>query len=117
MTGAVVAPVKADLIHRLSTSTSLSVDGALTVGTRVGSTYAVSGSNVEVASGGAFGGLTAPTSVTAASAMTEGSYILLTHMAMASSVRGLLLTSHRMFNTVTQGNTLGKIIIWNHNII
>jgi len=78
MTGAVVAPVKADLIHRLSTSTSLSVDGALTVGTRLGSTYAVSGSNVEVASGGAFGGLTAPTSVTAASAMTEGSYDITT---------------------------------------
>ena len=78
MTGAVVAPVKADLIHRLTTSTSLSVDGALTVGTRLGSTYAVSGSNVEVASGGAFGGLTAPTSVTAASAMTEGSYDITT---------------------------------------
>ena len=36
------------------------------------------GSNVEVASGGAFGGLTAPTSVTAASAMTEGSYDITT---------------------------------------
>ena len=78
MTGAMVAPVKADLIHRLTSSTSLTVDGALTVGTRLGSTYAVSGSNVEVASGGAFGGLTAPTSVTAASAMTEGSYDITT---------------------------------------
>ena len=78
MTGAMVAPAKADLVHRLSTSTSLTVDGALTVGTRLGSTYAVSGSNVEVGSGGAFGGLTAPTSVTAASAMTEGSYDITT---------------------------------------
>ena len=38
MTGAMVAPAKADLVHRLTTSTSLSVDGALTVGTRLGST-------------------------------------------------------------------------------
>ena len=78
MTGAMVAPAKADLVHRLSTSTSLTVDGALTVGTRLGSTYAVSGSNVEVGSGGAFGGLTAPTSVTAASTMTEGAYDITT---------------------------------------
>ena len=84
MTGAVVAPAKADLIHRLTSSTSLTVDGALTVGTRLGSTYAVSGSNVEVASGGAFGGLTAPTSVTAASAMTEGSYDITTDGASFS---------------------------------
>ena len=43
MTGAMVAPANADLVHRLSTSTSLTVDGALTVGTRLGSTYSVSG--------------------------------------------------------------------------
>ena len=78
MTGAVVAPANADLTHRLTTSTQLTVDAAYTSGTRLGSTYAVSGSNVEVASGGAFGGLTAPTSVTAASAMTEGSYDITT---------------------------------------
>jgi len=39
MTGAVVAPsAKADLTHRLSTSTQLTVEGAFTSGTRIGST-------------------------------------------------------------------------------
>ena len=39
--------VRADLIHRLSTSTSLTVGGASPTGERIGSTYAVSGNNVE----------------------------------------------------------------------
>ena len=42
MTGAAFAPAKADLVHRLTTSTQLSVDGAATVATRIGSTYSVS---------------------------------------------------------------------------
>ena len=50
MTGALVAPANADLVHRLTTSTQLSVDGAATVANRVGSTYAVSGNNIKVAS-------------------------------------------------------------------
>ena len=79
MTGAVVAPAaNADLVHRLTTSTQLSVDGAATQATRIGATYAVSGNNIEVGSGGAFGGLTAPTSVTAAAAMTDGTYEITT---------------------------------------
>ena len=79
MTGAVVAPAaNADLVHRLTTSTQLSVDGAATQATRIGATYAVSGNNVEVGDGGAFGGLTAPTSVTAAAAMTDGTYEITT---------------------------------------
>jgi hypothetical protein len=77
MTGAVVAPsANADLIHRLTTSTQLNVDGAATVANRVGATYSVSGNNISVGSGNSdvFGGLTAPTSVTASSAMTDGTY-------------------------------------------
>ena len=66
MTGALVAPANADLIHRLSTSTSLTVDGALTVGTRLGSTYAVSGNNIAVDSNGHFGTMGAATATTAA---------------------------------------------------
>ena len=51
MTGAVVAPsANADLTHRLSTSTQLTVEGAFTSGTRIGSTYTVSGNNIKVAS-------------------------------------------------------------------
>ena len=67
--------VRADLIHRLSTSTSLTVGGASTTGERIGSTYAVSGSNVAVSSAqnSAFGGLTAG-SATAAPTMKAGTY-------------------------------------------
>ena len=80
MTGATVAPANADLIHRLTTSTQLNVDGAATVANRVGATYSVSGNNISVGSGNSdvFGGLTAPTSVTAASAMTDGTYDITT---------------------------------------
>ena len=73
-TGAVVAPTKADLVHRLSTSTSLTVDGALTVGTRLGSTYSVSGNNIKVASGDDhFGKLITPSGNTAAT-LDAGTY-------------------------------------------
>ena len=37
---------RADLIHRLTTSTQLSVDGAATQATRIGSSYSVSGNNI-----------------------------------------------------------------------
>ena len=74
MTGAVVAPTKADLVHRLCTSTSLTVDGALTVGTRLGSTYSVSGNNIKVASGDDhFGKLITPSGNTAAT-LDAGTY-------------------------------------------
>ena len=78
MTGAVVAPSKADLVHRLTSSTALTVDAAGSAATRIGSSYAVSGTNIQVstANGAAFGGLTAPTSVTASAAMTDGTYII-----------------------------------------
>ena len=58
--------VRADLIHRLSTSTSLTVGGASTTAERIGSTYAVSGSNIKVADDNHFGKLTAGTATTAA---------------------------------------------------
>jgi len=75
MTGATVAPANADLIHRLTTSTQLNVDGAATVANRVGATYAVSGSNIKVASeNDHFGKLTAPASATAAATLDAGTY-------------------------------------------
>ena len=74
MTGATVAPANADLIHRLTTSTQLNVDGAATVANRVGSTYAVSGSNIKVASeNDHFGKLVTP-SGTAAATLDAGTY-------------------------------------------
>ena len=59
MTGAVVAPARADLTHRMSSSTQLSVNGAYTDASRIGSTYTVSGSNIKVATDAHFGKLTA----------------------------------------------------------
>ena len=74
MTGAVVAPANADLTHRLSTSTQLTVEGAFTSGTRIGSTYTVSGNNIKVASADDhFGKLVTP-SGTAAATLDAGTY-------------------------------------------
>ena len=66
MTGALVAPANADLTHRLTTSTQLTVDAAYTSGTRMGSTYTVSGNNIAVDSNGHFGTMGAATATTAA---------------------------------------------------
>ena len=69
-----IAPsAKADLVHRLSTSTQLSVTGAATSAERIGSTYAVSGSNIKVATDEHFGKLTAGTATTAAT-LDVGAY-------------------------------------------
>ena len=67
--------VRADLVHTLSTSTQLSVNGAATVSERIGSTYTVSGTNVKVGTGNSdvFGGLTAG-SATAAATMKACTY-------------------------------------------
>ena len=68
------APIaRADLIHRLSTSTQLTVNGAYTDASRVGSTYAVSGTNIKVAGDAHFGKLTAGTA-TAAASLDVGAY-------------------------------------------
>jgi len=68
------APIaRADLIHRLSTSTQLTVNGAYTDASRVGSTYAVSGTNIKVAGDAHFGKLTAGTA-TAAATLDVGAY-------------------------------------------
>ena len=75
MTGAAVAPARADLTHRMTSSTQLSVNGAYTDAQRIGSTYTVSGSNIKVdtTDSGHFGTMTAATA-TAAAAQDLGSY-------------------------------------------
>ena len=75
MTGAIVAPARADLTHRMSSSTQLSVNGAYTDASRIGSTYTVSGSNIKVdtSNSGHFGTMTAATA-TAAAAQDLGTY-------------------------------------------
>ena len=71
MTGSVMAPARADLTHRMSSSTQLSVNGAYTDASRIGSTYTVSGSNIKVADSAHFGKMTA---ATAAAAQDVGEY-------------------------------------------
>ena len=56
----------ADMTHNITTSTQLTVNGAFTDSNRIGSTYAVSGSNIKVATDAHFGKLTAGTATTAA---------------------------------------------------
>ena len=74
MTGSLTAPARADLTHRMTSSTQLQVNGAYTDATRIGSTYTVSGSNIKVASeNDHFGKLTAGTA-TAAATLDVGAY-------------------------------------------
>ena len=73
MTGAAIAPARADLTHRMTSSTQLSVNGAYTDASRIGSTYTVSGSNIKVADSAHFGKMTAATA-TAAAAQDVGEY-------------------------------------------
>ncbi len=67
------APAYADLTHSITTSTQLTVNGAYTDASRIGSTYAVSGSNIKVATDQHFGKLTAGTATTAAT-LDVGAY-------------------------------------------
>ena len=69
---------RADLIHRLTTSTQLSVDGAATQASRICSTYSVSGNNITA---GTMGGLTKASgdnATTAAATQTQGAYSVTT---------------------------------------
>lgn len=53
-----VAPAKADVSHKIQSSISLTVDGAASAATRIGSTYSVSGNNVTLSTPGGLGSLT-----------------------------------------------------------
>ena len=66
---------RADIVHRMTSSTQLSVNGAYTDASRIGSTYSVSGSNIKVdtSNSGHFGALTAG-SATAAPTLDVGTY-------------------------------------------
>ena len=90
-TGLLSTPVKADLTHRLSTSTQLSVDGAATQASRIGSTYSVSGNNITA---GTMGGLTksaGDTITTAAASQTQGSYSVTTAGSAFSLTESFIL--------------------------
>ena len=65
---------RADIVHRISASTQLTVDAAASAATRLGSSYSVQGSNLTA---GTMGGLTAATA-TAAAGHTDGVYTITT---------------------------------------
>ena len=82
------SPAMADIIHQISASTQLQVQAASTHATRIGSTYAVSGNNIELGTTSTttngtttvttsdMGGLTAGTGATSldAATMVNGTY-------------------------------------------
>ena len=84
---------RADLVHRMSSSTQLTVNGAYTDSSRIGSTYAVSGSNIKVdtSNSGHFGALTAG-SATAAPTLDVGTYDVNTAGSAFTSVSYTHLT-------------------------
>ena len=51
MTGAAVAPANADITSRFASSVQLSVGGAYTSAERIGSSFAISGSNIDTTDG------------------------------------------------------------------
>ena len=68
-----VTPVFAgEITHKIVDSVQLTVDGAASAATRIGSSYAVTGSNIKDT--GTFGGLTAPASATAAATQIQAGY-------------------------------------------
>ena len=67
------SPCQAEIISKLSSSTSLTVGASSTNATRIPSTYAVSGSNIKVSTGEHIGKLTAG-SATAAATLDVGTY-------------------------------------------
>ena len=60
-----------EITHKIVDSVQLTVDGAASAATRIGSSYSVSGSNISATT---FGGLTAPASATASATQIQGSY-------------------------------------------
>ena len=103
------SPVKADLVHRLTTSTQLSVDAAYTSGTRLGSTYTVSGNNIKVASSDDhFGKLITP-SGTAAATLDAGTYDINTTGSAFSFSESF--TSGDAVNTIGSGVDVGSGVV------
>ena len=66
---------RADIVHRISASTQLTVDAAASASTRIGSTYSVQGTNITA---GTMGGLTGQSGATAAAGHTDGVYTVTT---------------------------------------
>lgn len=57
------APVQADITHKIQSSVQLTVDGAASAATRIGSSYSVTGNNITLDTAGGLGALTAGSAV------------------------------------------------------
>lgn len=96
-------PASADITHKLSSSTQLTVDAAASQATRIGSTYSVSGSNITA---GTMGGITAPASVTAAATQIQGAYTVTTAGSAFS-----LSESFTYGDAIPTGTTVGTGVV------
>ena len=87
MTGAAVAPANADITSRFASSVQLSVGGAHTSSERIGSSFAISGSNIDTTDGTTAGTVSAGT-------VASGVYSPGTIAATQQQVRLSALRSH-----------------------
>ena len=95
---------RADITHKLQTSVQLTVDGAASQATRIGSTYSVSGSNVSVKSGSSFGGL---------GALSSGTAVGYTPMGAEITTAGDAFTFSESYieGDVTSGTTVSSGVV------
>jgi len=112
------SPAMADIIHQISASTQLQVQAASTHATRIGSTYAVSGNNIELGTTSTtdssnntttvtsnMGGLTAGTNATSldAATMVNGTYQIKTAGDAFSLTESFTLGDDAIDFTATTG--------------
>ena len=120
MTGAIVAPAKADIIHTISASTQLRVDAAATDATRIGSTYSVQGTNITASTMGGLGQANETTGVAAThsdgvyAVTTAGDAFSLTESFIAGDKTNALgagvdVTAHTYTAAVTGDNAAPEI--------
>lgn len=57
------APAQAQVVHKIQSSISLTVDGAASAATKIGSSYSVTGNNITLDTAGGLGALTAGSAV------------------------------------------------------
>ena len=96
---------RADITPKLQSSVQLTVDGAASQATRIGSTYSVSGSNISVKSGSSFGGL---------GALSSGTAVGYTPMGAEITTAGDAFTFSESFiegDDVTSGTTVTSGVV------
>lgn len=98
------APAHADITSRMSSSVQLNVDAAATQVERVGNSYSVSGTNIDVTS---FGGMSVDSS-TGAATFTEGSYDVTTDAASFSFTESLTV-GDSFHNTSSDSLSVGEV--------